>query len=186
MVTNLNELAKFVKGGAEVLQNAIKSEEEMHFSEKVSYSVEDMNQSNYFDTDVKEGPIVKQISNSQPENIDMDGLDDIDSYKIIGQELLDSQQYFAAVKVFHRALELKPNDPEVYNFLGKAYYRTRDDEKAMMFYKIAIAKKPDYADAYYNLGDVFLRQGDLENAMKNHKSAIAINPGYRNRKRAYY
>jgi len=167
-------------------KSEFKSEEEMYFSEVVSYYVEDIKQSPDFDITMNHEPIVEQISLNRQEDINLNNLNDIDSCKEIGKELLESQQYFAAVKVFHKALELKPNDPEVYNYLGKAYYRTRDDDKAIMFYKIAIAKKPDYADAYYNLGDIFLRQGDLENAMKNHKSAIDINPGYVGRKRVYF
>ena len=119
-------------------------------------------------------------------NIDIETLDNSESCKKIGLQLLDAGHFFKAIKVFHKALSYDPNDAEAYNYLGKAYYLTSDNEKAKMFLKIAIRIKSDYADAYYNLGDVYLREGDVNMAMQQYKIAIDINDAYRNRKRNFF
>ena len=118
--------------------------------------------------------------------IDIETLDDGESCKKIGLQLLDAWQYFKAIKAFHKALVYNPNDAEAYNFLGRAYYLTSDNEKAKMFLKIAISIESDYAEAYYNLGDVYLREGALSLAMQQYKTAIDINDAFRNRKRNFY
>ena len=119
-------------------------------------------------------------------NIDIETLDNGESCKKIGLQLLDAWHFFKAIKVFHKALAYNPNDAEAYNYLGRAYYLTSDNEKAKMFLKIAISIKSDYADAYYNLGDVYLREGDVNMAMQQYKTAIDINDAYRNRKRNFF
>ena len=119
-------------------------------------------------------------------NIDIETLDNGESCKKVGLQLLESWHFFKAIKVFHKALVYDPNDAEAYNYLGRAYYMTSDNEKAKMFLKIAISIKSDYADAYYNLGDVYLREGSVGMAMQQYKTAIDINDAFRNRKRNFF
>ena len=119
-------------------------------------------------------------------DVDVKSLNDVKSCKKIGEALIEAKTFFKARKVFHRALELEPNDPEVNNLLGRAYYLTSDYEKAKLFLRTAIAIKPKYADAYYNLGDVYFSEGDLDAAMNNFKTAININPAYRKRIRHFF
>jgi tetratricopeptide (TPR) repeat protein len=81
---------------------------------------------------------------------------------------------------------MKPDNPEVYNLLGRAYYYTSENEKAKMFLKTAIAIDPEYAEAHYNLGDVYFREGKLSDAMNSFKTAIAINPAFAKKTRPFY
>jgi beta-lactamase regulating signal transducer with metallopeptidase domain len=103
-----------------------------------------------------------------------------------GIEFLEKNDYKGAVTAFLRARELKPRDPELNNYLGKAYAGERNYERAAVCFQTAISFKRDFADAYYNLGDIYMAYGNLQSAMSNYKIAINYNPGYASKKRTFY
>ena len=69
---------------------------------------------------------------------------------------------------------LAPDDPEILNALGIAYWQRRELGMAEQKFKKAVAVKPDYSEAWNNLGAMYVDQGRyqeavpiLENALKN-------------------
>jgi tetratricopeptide (TPR) repeat protein len=139
-----------------------------------------------------ENDVVEPAREEQPVEENAKSAYDIDSLKNYaaciktGTDLMEKGYYFQAREIFHKALGMEPNNPEVYNLLGRAYYYGSDNEKAKMFLKTAIAIDPEFADAYYNLGDVYFREGKLSEAMDSFKTAIQINPAYRAKTRPFY
>ncbi|MFC1552302.1 tetratricopeptide repeat protein [Candidatus Latescibacterota bacterium] len=148
------------------------------------------------DSTVIESGTADEVTGSGPEKnpgekkveseYDIDSLKNYADCIKAGNMLSEKGFYFHARKVFHKALGFKPDNHEVYNLLGRAYYNTSENEKAKMFLKTAIAIKPDYADAHYNLGDVYFREGKLNDAMNSFKTAIGYNDAYRKRTRKFF
>jgi tetratricopeptide (TPR) repeat protein len=116
-------------------------------------------------------------------SFNIDNLKTLKDCKKTGKKLYDAKQFFDAIQVYHKAINLDPKDAEAYNLLGKSYYSVNDYGKAEMFLKTAISIKENYEDAYYNLGNVYYAMGKLKEAMDNYKKAISINPAYINPKK---
>lgn len=131
-------------------------------------------------------PVGTNIEKKNDPGIDIDSLKSASASVKAGKKLMEEGFYFQARKAFHKALEYKPNNHEINNLLGRAYYYTSENDKAKMFIKTAIAIKPDYADAHYNLGDVYFREGDLDGAMNCFKTAIGYNEAYRKKTRRFF
>ena len=105
-----------------------------------------------------------------------------------GKEFLELGQYAQAELVFLKADCLKPNNPEILNYLGKTYIGKRQYDKASIYLKksISMNRMPYVAIAYYDLGEVSFEHGDLKGAMDNYRKAIKLNPALKNRKRPFY
>ncbi|MBW4478809.1 MAG: tetratricopeptide repeat protein [Tolypothrix brevis GSE-NOS-MK-07-07A] len=102
-----------------------------------------------------------------------------------GDECFQKREYEAAIKNYNTALQLNPDDAEVYYKRGLARYYLVDDEKAIQDYNQAIKINPKYAKAYNKLGLARYELGDYEQAIEDYSQAIRINPydaiAYRNR-----
>jgi type IV pilus biogenesis/stability protein PilW len=61
-----------------------------------------------------------------------------------------------ALRELAKAESLTPDDPEIQNTLGEAYWRKLEYGKAEESFKKATALKPDYGDAWNNLGALYL------------------------------
>ena len=69
-----------------------------------------------------------------------------------------------------------PDDAEVHNNLGKAYFDSGKWKKAIESYKQVIRIDPDDAKAHANLGLAYDESGKHQEAIESHKQAIKINP----------
>ena len=72
----------------------------------------------------------------------------------------DKNNYEYAIEDYTRAIQLDPNDPNLYNNLGVAYFNIGDVNKAIENYTKAITIKPDHDSSYYNRGDSYYNRGE--------------------------
>ncbi|MFQ5721880.1 MAG: sulfatase-like hydrolase/transferase, partial [Candidatus Aminicenantales bacterium] len=110
------------------------------------------------------------------------------SYRIIttfGIFLTDVGQYDAAINILKRGLTLIDYDPEIWNYLGVAYWRKKDYQKALEAYQKALSLDSDYPIIFNNLGSLylslFLKTREPENYQKsieNFKRALELDPNY--------
>jgi len=110
------------------------------------------------------------------------------SYQIIisfGLFLTEVRQYDAAVEILEKGLALIDYDPELWNYLGVAYWRKGNFEKALDAYERALSLDYNYAIVFNNLGSLylslFLTTGELkarQKAIRNFKKAIELDPDY--------
>lgn len=92
-----------------------------------------------------------------------------------------SENYEAAIAAGDRAIELNPNDIELYGYIAPAYYNIKQYDKAIEVYKKALAAV-DSTDTEHRsmflggMGDAKFSMGDTIGAFTLYDQAIEIDP----------
>lgn len=82
-----------------------------------------------------------------------------------------------AVKDWNEALKLNPNNAELYNGRGFAYFWLKNSDQALADFNKAISLKPDYAEAYANRAQLYseLKNQPIE-ALTDIDKALQLEP----------
>ena len=83
-----------------------------------------------------------------------------------------------AIRANQKAINLSPNDFEVYNNLGNAFKAIGKLDDAINSYNQAITIKQDYAEAHNNMAITYKELGEFTKAIRSFKQAITIKPDY--------
>jgi tetratricopeptide (TPR) repeat protein len=75
-----------------------------------------------------------------------------------------ARQYAAAVSLFQRAVDARPDFPEAWNELGFALRQTGKYEEALAAYDRALNLRPDFPEAMEYLGEAYVKLGRLDDA----------------------
>jgi Flp pilus assembly protein TadD len=82
-------------------------------------------------------------------------------------------------------LKLIDYDPDIWNYLGVAYWRKGELELALEAFRKSLELDSNYSIAFNNTGSVYLskylktkEQGDLQQALVHFQTAIELDPGY--------
>ena len=75
---------------------------------------------------------------------------DLVGFLTVGINFFRNGDYFSAKKNFESALEEKPNDPIVLNWLGKSFENLSDPHSAINCYGLALENAPEFAEACLN------------------------------------
>ncbi len=110
------------------------------------------------------------------------------SYKITldyGSFLLDVGNYDESIKVLTRAMALVDYDPELWNYLGVAYWNKGDIKQALAAYEHSLSLDQNYTLVLNNLGTVYLtlfmknqERRDYFRSVDYFKKAIEYDPRY--------
>lgn len=84
-----------------------------------------------------------------------------------------------AEKYFMKALETRPDDPDILTELGNVWLKGGESSKAEEFYRRAEAAGGSNEVLFNNLGVIFFRRQDYREAKKLFKKALKINPDYK-------
>lgn len=87
-----------------------------------------------------------------------------DLYYGQGTELLVKKDYSKALEYLLEALKLSPNDSEIHNNLGMAYYFKNRPQKAKEHLNIAIELNPQNSNARNNLASILFREKNYQEA----------------------
>ncbi len=88
-----------------------------------------------------------------------------------------AKQWDLAEKDFRKALELKPDEPNVLNYLGYSYLdRGEKMAEARKLIETAYAKRPDAAEIMDSLGWMLFTVGEYENAVQHLEKAVEGSP----------
>lgn len=88
------------------------------------------------------------------------------SWKILGIIYEKKKKYSNSIEANSNAIQLSPNDPDLYNNIADNYKKIGKLNEAINNYKKAIEIKKDYFISYYNLGSIYLKDGNLNDAEK--------------------
>jgi tetratricopeptide (TPR) repeat protein len=96
----------------------------------------------------------------------------------LGTTLADSGRVHESLPHLRRALELKPNSPEVLNSLGDALNRLNRPQDALPLLQRAVQLQPGFAAAYNTLGASLLASGRGEEGIAAFKRSLELQPDH--------
>jgi tetratricopeptide (TPR) repeat protein len=98
------------------------------------------------------------------------------AYYNVGLALLNAKRFDDARESLVRAAELKPDESNVADALGRAYDGLNDTPDAIASFKRAIEIDPKMFESYNNLGAVYFKGRDYKSAEANFATAIQLRP----------
>src|SRR5205807_2065615 len=81
-----------------------------------------------------------------------------------------------ALQQFQLALELRPNDSELHEALGEAYFDNHSDEDAQKELERALILEPSRTHALYLLGRLYVQKRENEKALSYLQQALRLQP----------
>ncbi len=102
----------------------------------------------------------------------------VEEYIERGLVLVDGGRYEEAIQEFNKAIEIDPNNPEIYFYRGNTYADKGDSDKAIDDFTKAIQLDPTNANAYYNRGISYSDKRDLDRAIADYSKTIELDPSY--------
>ena len=100
------------------------------------------------------------------------------AYKDLGQYAYEKKQYKNAIDYFTQALDIEPNNAELYYIRGMVYLSNEENENAFKDFDKAIDLKFDSAELYYNRGYLNQQQGLYSDAINDYDTAISKKEDY--------
>lgn len=110
------------------------------------------------------------------------------NYKIIstfGILLVEAGHHDAAIDMLHKGLALIDYDPDLWIYLGVAYWNKTDFDQAEKAYERALSLDGNSPIIFNNLGSLSLsmallskKTADLQDAIRHFKKAIELDPNY--------
>jgi tetratricopeptide (TPR) repeat protein len=97
---------------------------------------------------------------------------DYSGYKKRGDHYYFAKKYEEALADYETALKLKPDDLEVYNYIGIIYLETNDYKRAIKYFLQASKKSETYYQPLYNLGITYSQIARQKESRKNNNTAI--------------
>ncbi|MGB9716596.1 MAG: tetratricopeptide repeat protein [Thermodesulfovibrionales bacterium] len=102
----------------------------------------------------------------------------------LGVSYLNENKLQMAYVEFQKAIELDPDNKDVYQALGIIYLNFDDLQRAKDSFLKAVNLDPNFSEAYNNLGVTYGKMGKWSEAINSFKSALK-NPLYRTPENAY-
>ena len=116
------------------------------------------------------------IANYQ-KTIELDAKQPYWVYQALGNLLRQQGGIEDSIVAYSKAMELEPNNAELYGLLGQAYKKKGERNSAIANYQKAIALNDDGpAWLFASLGQVLTEEGRLEEAMATYKEAMDLYP----------
>jgi len=100
-------------------------------------------------------------------------------YKNLGLEMIEQHKPEAAVALFRKAIELRP-DPELYSSLGLALHMMGKYVEAEEQYIKALSLNPEAYLAHNNLGMLYMQKAKDDEALKHFQDAVRLQPRFAN------
>jgi tetratricopeptide (TPR) repeat protein len=101
---------------------------------------------------------------------------EIDALFALGVEQMSLRQGPAAVAIFTRIIERKPEFAEGWNKRATVYYLMGEYEKSLADCDEVMKRNPDHFGALSGYGQIYLRLQQPERALPYFERALAVNP----------
>ena len=95
----------------------------------------------------------------------------------VGLSYFETGRYEQAEIQFKKAIQLDPQEPNAYRWLGRVMEQVAKPDSAEYFYNRAITIEPEGWVYHNELGDFYLYQGDYTLAGKQYDQVRALTPG---------
>jgi tetratricopeptide (TPR) repeat protein len=104
--------------------------------------------------------------------------DDPEPLMMLGQALIDRNNFTAAILQFDILLAQRPTHVEGHNAIGIALTGERRFAEANAHFLEAIRLKPEYVEAHNNLGNLFFQQQKWQESRAHYSRALDLKPDY--------
>jgi protein O-mannosyl-transferase len=94
----------------------------------------------------------------------------------VGVALIDSKKFDEARPWLERAAKLAPDEPNIFDALGRCYDAADDTENAVANFEHAIALDSTMFESLNNLGTVYFKMKDYRSAEKQFTAALNLKP----------
>lgn len=101
----------------------------------------------------------------------------------VASDLMEKNEYAAALKYIKTASEIAPNDMEVINEMAFCNERLNNLDESLYYYEKYIKEEPFNDNVWYNIGTVYARKNDYQQAMQAFSFAVTLNENHAS---AYY
>jgi len=121
---------------------------------------------------------IPEFVNIPPDALQKIDVPAVDFYRVynIAWELARKGQYAASVIEWRHALELSPNEPNVYMNLGVALARMGKMDEAVAQYQKALDLSPDSTEILLRLGKALADAGKFDEAAARYRKVLEIAP----------
>ena len=102
--------------------------------------------------------------------------DDYSFYYIAGTACMAAQNFEESIKYIEKAIELAPENVQLYNNLGTAYLTTGKLDKAVEIYEKSISIEPSDSLAYFNIASILQMQDKHIEACEYFEKAHKLDP----------
>ncbi len=102
--------------------------------------------------------------------------DDYAFYYIAGTACMAAQNFEESIKYIEKAIELNPENVQLYNNLGTAYLTTGQFDKALEIYQKSIELEASDSLAYFNIASILQMQEEHEKACEYFAKAHNLEP----------
>jgi len=82
--------------------------------------------------------------------------------------------YNKAILTYQKAIQIKPDNAELYNKIGEAFCYKKDYKKAKNYAMKAISLNKECAEAFRTLGDIYKGERKFEDALKSFEKAVGL------------
>jgi tetratricopeptide (TPR) repeat protein len=90
--------------------------------------------------------------------------------------LIDMGRYGEAREALGRAARIAPDEPFIFDSLGRACQAMGDNAAAIENFKLALALDPEMFESLNNLGTVYFKSGDYQAAEKQFRLSLNLKP----------
>jgi tetratricopeptide (TPR) repeat protein len=90
--------------------------------------------------------------------------------------LLKTGDYKKSIEIFEEARRKSPENPEIYYYIGEAYFRNGDTQKAVSNLEKAIEMNPENPSYHYTLAMVYLSMNKNKETIESLDRVIKISP----------
>lgn len=119
------------------------------------------------------GARMRQALDASGEQVDL-GSSDSAALSAAADRLFVARRFEAAIPVYRRVLELKPEDADTHNDLGLALHYSGRSQQALELLQAGTELAPEFQRIWLSLGFVALQAGDAPRARKALERAKAI------------
>ncbi|ERT04899.1 tetratricopeptide repeat family protein [Lyngbya aestuarii BL J] len=98
------------------------------------------------------------------------------SYKTLGLAFQSQGQLETSLQCYIKALEIKPDDAEVYHNIASIYAQKKQWHDAMISYQVALRLDHKLEQTYLDLGNILIKLSRLDEAITCYHQVINLNP----------
>ncbi|MFT4117060.1 tetratricopeptide repeat protein [Bradyrhizobium sp.] len=96
----------------------------------------------------------------------------------LGNALVAAGRIDEALRVFDKAVQLRPDDAELWRQMGDGLTQARRPNDALLCFRRALELDPNHADAAYKIGHILHGAGQLAEALVHLDRSVALRPDH--------